>query len=241
MSGEYIAILDSGAGGLNVLKNLVKTFPSERFLYLGDKENAPYGNKSTDELLAVTIKNLDIIKEYGAKILVLGCNTLSACLYEEINRRIQIPIIRVTPPVEYALSKYKNALLLATVKTAEKYIGYDNRLTVVGLPNLAKEIEDNLLDLDRVDFAKHIDKYVGESKFQSVILGCTHYAFIKNKIFDHLKPLSVICSEDFLKKDIEKYLLKDKSLENNKRFNVLFVGKHAKFFENFCVERGFEW
>ena len=64
MNDGYIAILDSGIGGVSVLLELIKLLPNERYLYFGDNHNAPYGNKSLSQLLRITEKNIDYIKQY---------------------------------------------------------------------------------------------------------------------------------------------------------------------------------
>ena len=77
MNNRFIAVLDSGVGGLSVLSVLEKKFPNERFLYFGDNGNAPYGNRSKQNLLSITLKNIDYIKSYDVKAIVVACNTLS--------------------------------------------------------------------------------------------------------------------------------------------------------------------
>ena len=79
-----IGIIDSGAGGLNTLKELLKLNCANEYIYLGDTENLPYGNKSREELLSLTLKNISLLLDNGASAIVLGCNTLSVNLYSEL-------------------------------------------------------------------------------------------------------------------------------------------------------------
>ena len=77
MKQGYIAVIDSGIGGISLLSDLIKNFPNEKFLYLGDNNNAPYGEKSKHELIALTMKNIDYVKSFGIKAIVFACNTIS--------------------------------------------------------------------------------------------------------------------------------------------------------------------
>ena len=73
-----IAVMDSGLGGISVLRELVKIMPNERFLYFGDSINAPYGTKTKPEVLEITRKNLSLLKERGIKAFVIACNTATS-------------------------------------------------------------------------------------------------------------------------------------------------------------------
>ena len=151
MSDQFIAVLDSGIGGVSVLKELVKKLPDKNFLYFGDNNNAPYGNKSVRRLFELTKKNLDYIKHYNIIALILGCNTLSVNLISEIANYCGLPTFGVFPPVEKFMMKKEKTLLLSTCATAEKFRGVKG-VDVLGLKNLVKDIEYNALCLDKVDF-----------------------------------------------------------------------------------------
>jgi len=229
MQNDFIAVIDSGIGGISVLKALTETFPNERFLYYGDNNNAPYGNRSVQNLLSLTMKNVDYIKFFGVKAIVVACNTLSVNLLTEIKEYSSLPVFGTFPPVEKNVLKGKKTLLLSTVRTAELYRGIKN-LDTVGLPTLVKHIEYNKYSLDSVNFEKalyeaHVGDFIDKKGYyDTVILGCTHYYFIKNKILDHFCPQNVDCGHDLTIKSLGRFLLNNKSLVNNKRFEILFVG-----------------
>ena len=75
---QPVAVFDSGLGGISVLKELIRLMPQENYLYFGDSHNAPYGVKSTEEVLALTLKNIDFLLAQGAKAIVLACNCFAA-------------------------------------------------------------------------------------------------------------------------------------------------------------------
>lgn len=240
MNNGYIAVLDSGIGGISLLKELEKIMPNERYLYFGDNLNAPYGSKNIKTLKTLTEKNIDLIKRYNVKVIALGCNTLSVNLLREIEDYSSVKTFGVFPPVEGAIINGKT-LLLATERTAEKYQAIPNLITI-GLKHLAIDIETNAFCLDKICFSKHLyNKDLAPRDLrlcQTVILGCTHYNFIKNKIFDHLKPQKIISGEIFTARQVKFYLENQKSLVNYKRNEVLFVGESAKFNKLFYETSG---
>lgn len=244
MCDDYIAVIDSGIGGLNVLFKLLEKYPNEKFLYYSDSKNAPYGNKNLEELYDIARINIDYVKKFGVKALVVGCNTLSSNLLKEISEYSRVPTFGVTPPIDYAIKHYNRILLLATVMTAKKYKG-GNRFDVVGMRDLAEDIEKNCFNLDSVDFIDHLaNRSVGSCSnkkgwYDAIILGCTHYNFIKNLIFDHLKPQVIISSEDFLPIITYEDTKNKKSLGKTRRFEVLFVGDDAGRNKKIVCQRWF--
>lgn len=243
MNEQFIAVLDSGIGGISVLKELVKAFPNESFLYFGDNNNAPYGNKTKERLLSITIHNIDIIKKYPIKALVLACNTLSVNLISDIKDYSGVETFGIFPPVEKCVINKEKTLLLATKRTSENYINTP-LLEVVGLLDLVCKIEDNIFDLEKVDFVRSLkESSCGQfidvkGYYNTVILGCTHYNFIKIKISDHFQPQKIIDGTTFLIFNLKKYLKNKKSIENTKRFSVFFIGENAKENQYFFEKSG---
>ncbi len=246
MNSGYIAVLDSGIGGISVLNELIKIMPNERYLYYGDNKNVPYGNRTLNDLTFLTFKNIDLIKRYNVKALVLGCNTLSTTIFDKVYEYAGLPTFGVFPPVEFSLCTNNRTLLLATDKTANVYKNVKN-LSVIGLKTLAKEIESKMFDLNSVDFyasLKNKDNVINEiadcdcQSFDTVILGCTHYCFIKNKIYDHFRPQKLLSGDVFTAKAVYEYLKKSKSLEKIKRNEVFFIGESEKINRSFFTKSG---
>lgn len=241
MNNSYIAVLDSGIGGISVLKDLIKVLPGEKFLYFGDNGNAPYGNKTIDELTVISKRNIDLIKRYPVKCLVLGCNTLSVNIIYSIMRYSALPTFGVFPPVE-RVSKNKKTLLLSTLRTAKTFTSSDN-LHVLGLKNLVYDIENNVGDLTKINIERNLSLSEGffinkKNYYDTIILGCTHYVFIKNKISDHFCPKNIISGNEYTVKAVLDFLQNNKSLVNNKGFEVKFIGNFAVFNEHFYISSG---
>ncbi len=237
MNNGYIALLDSGIGGISLLFELLKILPNERYLYLGDNLNAPYGNKNISTLRDITLKNIDILKHYRVKALVVACNTLSVNLLDEIQAYSGVKTFGVFPPIESAIMQNNRCLLLATKRTAENYKGIKG-LETVGLKDLALDIENNAFNLSAVSIAKSFQSADCKNLncnglYDCVILGCTHYFFVKNKIFDHLKPQKIIFGEKFTAQTVYNFLKNQKTLDNFRQNQVFFIGKTAKFNRKF--------
>ena len=234
MNEGFIAVIDSGIGGLSLLTDLIKNFPSERFLYFGDNKNAPYGNKSKRELESLTLKNIEYVSSFGVKAIVFACNTISVNILGNLADRIDIPIFGIFPPVESRVMAKEKTLLLCTERTAEHYREVKG-VDVVGLPTLVKEIEKNALCLSRfnaidVILRNHNGLFIDKKGYyDTVILGCTHFVFIKKQILDHFCPKNIVTGNDFTVKKLSNYLINKKSLVKYKRFSLLFVGECAKY------------
>ncbi len=231
MNDGYIAVLDSGIGGLNVLKELVSSLPCERFLYFGDNKNAPYGNKSLYQLERITAKNIDYIKQYNIKALVLGCNTLSVNLMHFIKDYSRLPVFGTYPPVEEYCMKNDKVLLLATEMTARNYSPQKN-LHVVGLKKLVKDIENNVFDKSKINIKDNLAYSSGyfvdkKSYYDTVILGCTHYEFLKNEFFNHFCPRKCVSGTNNTVKMICNYFNIQKKSVNHRGKKVLFIGEDA--------------
>lgn len=227
MINGNIAIIDSGIGGLNLLYALDKKLNSTRFFYFGDNDNAPYGNKSINNLWSLTIENLLFLKQFDIDYLLLGCNTLSVNLLNKIQDFIGVETIGVFPPVESVFINKNKTLLLSTVATSKKY-RKNSFLTPLGLPYLAGEIERKVFSLKSINLNHHIPLSIyRKNYFDSVILGCTHYDFIKNEIFDHLKPQNIISGIDYTILYVLKKLKTIKSLDKTYQNEIIFIGKNA--------------
>ena len=238
MKEGFIAVIDSGIGGIAVLRQLALEMPNENFLYYGDNDNAPYGNKSKRELKELSIKNLDYILRYPIKAIVLACNTLSVNVLNDVIEYSGLPVFGVFPPIEKSVVEGGRTLLLSTVATASCF-NSNKWCDVVGFTTLADEIEKNAFNLSDIDFDyclknKKVGKVVNKKcHYKTVILGCTHYELIKNKIADHFCPEKIINGSFFTVKTVSNFFKNQETLVNHYRNQILFIGKNAKFNELF--------
>ncbi|MBR5438912.1 MAG: aspartate/glutamate racemase family protein [Clostridia bacterium] len=173
-----IGVFDSGIGGLNVLYKLLKTFKNENFVYFGDNLNAPYGNKSKEELLLLCKNAVNELLRYKVKAVVIACNTASTNCLDLLKKEFPNLIIIGTFPT---VINTKQTILFATVNTAKSSFikSKFNRCKIAPLKNLAKNIEEYFL----LDFPIDLSEVKKQSKikYKNVILGCTHYIYFKKE------------------------------------------------------------
>ena len=176
-------------------------------------------------------------------MIVLACNTLSVNIINEIKEYSGVPIFGVFPPVESCLISGKRTILLSTIRTAENYKSKNN-FESIGFFDLASEIESNMFCLEKVNFLH--SKTMGrlditqckKGQFEKVILGCTHYNFIKNQILDHFQPQVVLDGTANLISQMQSKIKKQKSSVKCYQNSTLFIGENAKINELFYVESG---
>ncbi|KIR01387.1 Glutamate racemase [Lachnospiraceae bacterium TWA4] len=194
-----IGFMDSGLGGISVLREAVKLMPNEDYIYYGDSKNAPYGTKSQDEIRKLTFHAVEYLLDRGIKGLAVACNTATSAAVRLLREKYpNLPIVGIEPAIKPAVEHYKGGriLVLATPMTIkqEKFRNllksYANQADIVpiscgGLMEFVErgELEGPNLD-DYLDAT--IGKYVIPST-ESMVLGCTHYPFLKKEFKRYLK------------------------------------------------------
>lgn len=199
-----IAVVDSGVGGISVLRELVKIMPHERFLYLGDSKNAPYGSKSRADVLKIMRENLDFLKKRGIKALVIACNTATSAAAATLRaENPDLPILGIEPAIKPAamLKDHPRVLVMATPLTLaeEKFLTlakrFEDKAKFISLPceNLAKMIEEGDLESApmRAYLAELLSPYEKE-RIDAVVLGCTHYPHVKHLIAAHFPDTPIL-------------------------------------------------
>lgn len=184
-----IAFLDSGVGGVSVLKRVHALLPCEDLILYGDSKNAPFGKKSIDELRQIAKNALYFLSRHDIKALVLACNTLSSLLIDEIRTMTDLPVIGILPPVSEALSLagQKKALILATKNTAQSSVmqnaarQHPDKVILLPGGNIVDFVEKG--DTDSPALKDHIASLLSgicTDDIGALALGCTHYPFVKN-------------------------------------------------------------
>ena len=189
-----IAVFDSGIGGVSVLKELVKALPNENFIYFGDTANAPYGVKSAEQVRKLTFSAYEQLKKRGIKAFVIACNTATsvavASLREEYPNDI---IIGVEPALKPAVEsgEHPTVAVLATPLTLkeEKFANllsrFQSQAKVIpfACPGLVEFVERGEIEGENLRaFLTALFEPLKAEKLDSVVLGCTHYPFVKAEI-----------------------------------------------------------
>lgn len=194
MKNRPIAVFDSGLGGISVLRELIRQMPHENFLYFGDSANAPYGSRSTQEIRTLTQEHAGRLFSLGAKALVIACNTATSAAVRELRQshpdRI---IIGIEPALKPAADRFPGGtvLVMATDATLreEKFSDlmtkFEGECTVLKCPcpGLMEFVERGELESDSLAARlKEILSPFQPEKADAIVLGCTHYPFLKNAI-----------------------------------------------------------
>ena len=182
-----IGFFDSGIGGLTVLRACQNLLPNAPLYYLGDNARAPYGNLPCSRIRAYTIEALSLFETLHVRAVVLACNTVTAVCVEEMRTRFAFPIIGTEPAVSLALQSADRVGVLTTCATGSsarfqnlcKTAVRKHGGTCVPLlcDGLAKAVEENIGNLD-FDYTP----YLPDADVDGVVLGCTHYVWIKRQI-----------------------------------------------------------
>lgn len=179
-----VGVFDSGIGGLNVLREIMKRFPNEEYLYFGDTKYLPYGEKNQDQLLKLGIRIIRFFEKKQVDYIIIACGTCS-CLVEEYQKVTHIPIKDViTPTVDFVNKHYKKVVLLATLSTIQSKV-FEKKLNQKGIsviPLACTTFVPYIEGLSKqLDLKKELMPLKNLS-YDAVILGCTHYPLLKGQL-----------------------------------------------------------
>ncbi len=185
-----ILFYDSGVGGIALLNKLRILRPYENYIYFADNKNMPYGNKEYSDVLSLVISNIKNIITKNTNCVVIACNTITSQMINDIRKEFEtLQIFGIEPEIKSVSNE--PSLLIATPQTcvavANKVISSGKNITVHPAFNLANIIENNLSDKEVIHREIIKIKTAHAQKFQSLILGCTHYALVKD-IFAYAFP-----------------------------------------------------
>ena len=239
-----IGVIDSGIGGLTVVSSLQKMLPNEDLIYLGDNKNIPYGNRSKDEILNLTINLLNFMKDNDVKLVAVACNTISTLIkeYEHLYDFAVMDIISPTIDHVIDMGTY-NISILATEFTI-KTEAYQNKLlkrnpdlsiTSEGSKTLASLIDSGKFDSEETfeTVQMHIKNLNDKGDIYNLILGCTHFPIVSH-MFTKISPHMELIDPGFeLSKKIRKYL-DDNNLHNSEgegTIDIYTTGSSTEIFE----------
>jgi glutamate racemase len=194
-----IGVFDSGVGGLTVLKALREALPLESWVYYADSINAPYGNKSTGEIVELSAKNTEFLLARNVKLIVVACNTATGAAIGRLRESYPLPFVGMEPAVKPAAmeSVSKKIGVLATARTFEadhfnntvnRYAGDVEVIVQVG-HGLVELIENG--DTETPETRKLLEKYLEPmlmAGIDQLVLGCTHYPFLLPLLAEMLPP-----------------------------------------------------
>src|SRR3970282_2916122 len=191
-SNQPICIFDSGIGGTSIWREIHNLLPNEKTIYLADSKNAPYGQKSKKEIIALSMKNTDLLLEMGCKLIVVACNTATTNAIRELREKYDVLFIGIEPAIKPAVANSKKQIIgiLATKgtlnselfnKTTEMF--HDTKIVEQVGHGLVQLLESG--NMNTPEMEKLLHSYLTpmiEANIDYLVLGCSHYPYLIPKI-----------------------------------------------------------
>jgi glutamate racemase len=257
-SKQPIGIFDSGIGGTSIWKEIHQLLPNENTIYLADSKNAPYGQKSENKILELSIKNTEFLLNKSCKLIVVACNTATTNAIEYLREHYPVPFIGIEPAIKPAAinTKTKNIGILATKGTL------NSRLFATTINNINQEvaiieqvgeglvelIENGQLVSTKMTqlLTKHLQKLL-KHNIDYLVLGCTHYPYLIPQIQEIIgTDISIIDSGLAVAKQTKKVLEENSLLntQNLKTEHLFYTNATTKVLEfvlennqNYTIEK----
>ena len=243
MDNRAIGMFDSGCGGLTVLKQYTKLMPNENFIYYGDTAHLPYGDKSPEKIIEYCDEIVKFLISKNVKMIIIACGTASATAYEYLKNKYDIEIRNIIMPTAEAITEENIGVIAtqATIKSNawEKAIHalYPNaKITSVACPLFVPIIENGLISNEGTPY--FIQEYmkklaINENKLSAIVLGCTHYPLLKEKIQEQIgSNITLIDIGEYSAQNTLEYLIKNNLCADSS--NIGKIELHSSDdFENF--------
>lgn len=187
-----IGMFDSGVGGISVLRTAIRALPHEDFIFFGDTKNAPYGTKPRETVLALSRNVVKALLAQGAKAIVIACNTATSAAAAALREEYpHVPIIAMEPALKPASKLHRDGIVLSLAtpgtiageKYAHLYALYGDGVVSLPCPGLMEFVERGQLSGDALnDYLNRLFSPYQRQRVEAVVLGCTHYSFLKRAI-----------------------------------------------------------
>jgi len=222
-----IGLFDSGIGGTSIWKEIHELLPHEDTIYLADSKNAPYGQKSKEEIIKLSIKNTEYLLNQNCKIIVVACNTATTNAIKVLRAKYDVPFIGIEPAIKpAAINSKKNIIgILATQgtlnselfhQTVEKF--QETKIVEqigTGLVRLIENGEMNSKEMDGL-LHQYLEPMI-QANIDYLVLGCSHYPYLIPQIKKMLpKDIKIIDSGQAVALQTKTVLLEELGLSNKK-------------------------
>jgi len=235
-----IGIFDSGIGGTSIWAEIHQLLPNEKTIYLADSKNAPYGQKSNAEIIALSEKNTEFLLKMDCKLIVVACNTATTNAIQELRAKYPVPFIGIEPAIKPAAtnSKTQTIGILATQgtlnselfhKTSEKFL--ETKIIEQVGHGLVQLIENG--KINSPEMSKLLHSYLTpmiEANIDYLVLGCSHYPYLIPQIKKILpEHIQIIDSGEAVARQTQ-YVLREKVgfSSNEKSSPVFYTNKNPK-------------
>lgn len=245
-SNKYsVGIFDSGIGGTSIWKEITTLLPFEDTIYLSDSKNAPYGERSKQEIIDLSIKNTEFLLNKNCKLIVVACNTATTNAISYLRKNYNIPFIGIEPAIKPASVKTKTNTIgiLATKRTLNSDLFEKTSNTISKQITIKETIGKGLVELieegkiDSLEMNILLSSYIKpmlKEKVDCLVLGCTHYPYLIphiRKIIGH--KIEIIDSGQAVAKQTKNILEKNMLIKNDEKpgNHQFYINKNKKVLE----------
>jgi glutamate racemase len=250
MNAQPIGIFDSGVGGTSIWKEIHALLPHEHTIYLADSKNAPYGQKTSEEIIALSIKNTELLLAKGCKLIVVACNTATTNAIAHLRESYDVPFIGIEPAIKPAAlnSGTGTVGVLATkgtlssslfLKTSKDHAG---EITIVEQDGfgLVPLIEAGKIDSNETrQLLTHYIEPMLRANVDHIVLGCTHYPYLI-PVLRELVPshVNIIDCGAAVAKQTQAILIKNDLQNSGKTSGLLrfYTNKDTKILTSFLED-----
>ncbi|PCJ97447.1 MAG: glutamate racemase [Flavobacteriaceae bacterium] len=247
MKNNPIGIFDSGIGGTSIWKEINVMLPNESAIYLADSKNAPYGGKSTDKILELSIKNTELLLKMDCKLIVVACNTATTNAITYLRKNYKVPFIGIEPAIKPAAlkSNSKKVGVLATKGTLSSDLFYEtsnNHASGIAIieregTGLVPLIEEGKINSKEIkDLLDQFLKPMLDEGIDYLVLGCTHYPYLMPVLKELLPPhVKIIDSGEAVARQTKAVLEKNRllCLSEHKAVHQFYSNTNTQILESF--------
>ncbi|HPD00823.1 MAG TPA: glutamate racemase [Acetivibrio sp.] len=244
MDNRPIGVFDSGLGGLTVLKEIRNLLPTESIVYFGDSGRAPYGTKSKETVIKYTFQNIRFLLNQDIKMIVIACNTASACSIDLVKHSFDIPVIEVVGPGAVSAVREtvnKKVGVIGTVATVNSGV-YEKAISRLdpsieifqkACPMFVPLVEEGWWENDIAQrIAEEYLLSLKEKGIDSLVLGCTHYPLLHKTISKVMgEGVRLVSSALEVAKVVKEVINKNNAARDEK------IGPVYRFYTSDSVEK----
>lgn len=228
-----IGIFDSGIGGTSIWSAIHQLLPNEKTIYLADSKNAPYGQKSKADIIALCIKNTEFLLKMDCKLIVVACNTATTNAIQELRAKYDIPFIGIEPAIKPAATKSKTQTIgiLATQGTLNSAL-FNKATEMYQDTKIIEQVGHGIVQLiengniNSPEMTQLLNSYLNpmiEENIDYLVLGCSHYPYLIPQIKKILPShIQIIDSGEAVARQVKNVLIEKVGFSTIEKNEPLF-------------------